>query len=152
MLNAILNSKSGRLNAADEQSIRWRDLFRGSEDLVTSTIFERLSYLPALTAWSLLAVAAGGQLTAYRMADLAEMEFWPFWDADDRVRGVEPDVFIRIELGDPGRSVQIIVEAKHGECPIFCVSVIWSMLPERSKDDDDFERTAGRTAEGLQAA
>ena len=39
-----------------------------------------------------------------------------------------------------------------GECPIFCVSVIWSMLPERSKDDDDFERTAGRTAEGLQAA
>lgn len=113
MLNAILNSKSGRLNAADEQSIRWRDLFRGSEDLVTSTIFERLSYLPALTAWSLLAVAAGGQLTAYRMADLAEMEFWPFWDADDRVRGVEPDVFIRIELGDPGRSVQIIAEAKH---------------------------------------
>lgn len=39
-----------------------------------------------------------------------------------------------------------------GECPIFCVSVIWSMLSERSKDDDDFERTAGRTAEGLQAA
>ena len=38
------------------------------------------------------------------------------------------------------------------ECPAFCVSVIWSMLPERSKDDDDFERVAGRTAEGLQAA
>ena len=38
------------------------------------------------------------------------------------------------------------------ECPIFCVSVIWSMLPERSKDDDDFQRTAGRVAEGLQAA
>jgi hypothetical protein len=39
-----------------------------------------------------------------------------------------------------------------GECPTFCVSVIWSMLPERSKDDDDFKRTAGRVAEGLQAA
>ena len=39
-----------------------------------------------------------------------------------------------------------------GECQIFCVTVIWSMLPERSKDDDDFERTAGRVAEGLQAA
>jgi len=24
------------------------------------------------------------------------------------------------------------------ECPIFCVSVIWFMLPDRSKDDDDF--------------
>lgn len=114
MLNAILESKSGRLSATDEQSIRWRDLFRGSEDLVTSTIFERLSYLSAQTAWNLLAMAAGGQLTAYRMADLTEMKFWPFWNADDRARGVEPDVFIRIELGDPGRSVQIIVEAKHG--------------------------------------
>ena len=38
------------------------------------------------------------------------------------------------------------------ECPIFCVSVKWSMLPERSKDDDDFQRVAGRVAEGLQAA
>lgn len=39
-----------------------------------------------------------------------------------------------------------------GECPTFCVSVIWFMLPERSKDDADFERPAGRVAEGLQAA
>jgi len=39
-----------------------------------------------------------------------------------------------------------------GECPIFCVSVIWFMLPERSKDDDDFQGITGRTAEGLRAA
>jgi len=39
-----------------------------------------------------------------------------------------------------------------GECPVFCVWLIGSMLPERSKDDDDFERTAGRVVEGLQAA
>jgi hypothetical protein len=38
------------------------------------------------------------------------------------------------------------------ECQIFCVTVIWSMLPERSKDDDDFQGTAGRTSEGLRAA
>ncbi len=38
------------------------------------------------------------------------------------------------------------------ECPSFCVFVMWSMLPERSKADDDFERIAGRAAEGLQAA
>ena len=48
--------------------------------------------------------------------------------------------------------LEALNESRIGECPIFCVSVIWSMLPERSKDDDDFERTAGRTAEGLQAA
>ena len=45
-----------------------------------------------------------------------------------------------------------LVEHEIGECPAFCVFVIWSMLPERSKDDDDFERVAGRAAEGLQAA
>ena len=45
------------------------------------------------------------------------------------------------------------LEAKvAGECPIFCVSVIWFMLPERSKDDDDFQGTTGRTSEGLRAA
>ena len=42
-------------------------------------------------------------------------------------------------------------EAMVGECPAFCVSVIWSMLPERSQDDDDLERTAGRAFEGLRA-
>ncbi|MCR9126856.1 MAG: hypothetical protein NXH82_12105 [Rhodobacteraceae bacterium] len=39
-----------------------------------------------------------------------------------------------------------------GECPIFCVLALWSMLPERSKDDDDFQGTAGRTSEGLRTA
>ena len=38
------------------------------------------------------------------------------------------------------------------ECPIFCVTAIWSMLPERSKDDDHIRGTAGRTTEGLRAA
>jgi len=39
-----------------------------------------------------------------------------------------------------------------GECPVFCAWLNGSMPPERSKDDDDFQRTAGRAAEGLQAA
>ena len=38
-----------------------------------------------------------------------------------------------------------------GECQIFCVWVNGSMLPERSKDDDDIQRTAGRATDGLQA-
>lgn len=45
-----------------------------------------------------------------------------------------------------------IVGLTIGECQVFCVWLIGSMLPERSKDDDDFQRTAGRVAEGLQAA
>jgi len=39
-----------------------------------------------------------------------------------------------------------------GECPIFCVTALWSMLPKRSKDDDNFQGITGRTAEGLRAA
>ena len=38
------------------------------------------------------------------------------------------------------------------ECPVFCVWLSWSMLPERSEDDDDFQRPIGRTFEGLCAA
>lgn len=38
------------------------------------------------------------------------------------------------------------------ECPIICVTAVWFMLLERSKYDDDFQGTAGRTSEGLRAA
>ena len=38
------------------------------------------------------------------------------------------------------------------ECQIFRVCLIRSMLPERSKDDDNNQRVAGRTSEGLRAA
>jgi len=31
-----------------------------------------------------------------------------------------------------------LIRGQARECPIFCVSVIWFMLPDRSKDDDDF--------------
>ena len=80
------------------------------------------------------------------------------WGAQAGADGDEYQRIVRLgdPVGDPGGDGAAgMVEAEKqrlGECPIFCVSVIWSMLPERSKDDDDFERTAGRTAEGLQAA
>jgi hypothetical protein len=41
---------------------------------------------------------------------------------------------------------------KARECPIFCVTALWSMLLERSEDDDDIQGITGRTAEGLRAA
>ncbi len=43
-------------------------------------------------------------------------------------------------------------EGEVRECQIFCVWLIRSMLPERSKDYDNFQRVAGRTVEGLRAA
>ena len=114
MLNAILNSKSGRLQSGGEQSIRWRDLFRGSEDLLTATVFERLSYLPSSVAWGLLVGAAAGQLRAFQVAELHDIQFWPMWAADGRVRGVEPDIFLAFDVGDPTLRVEVVLEAKHG--------------------------------------
>ncbi len=35
------------------------------------------------------------------------------------------------------------IERNGWECPIFCVTAFCSMLPERSKDDDDFQGTTG---------
>ena len=94
---------------------------------------------------------------AGQSSELARMAQWQL--ADGRVvllTDIEPE--IGGCDGDPARQDEarsaeaLALNELVGECPIFCVSVIWSMLPERSKDDDDFERTAGRTAEGLQAA
>lgn len=87
---------------------------QGPQDLVTATIFERLSYLPAPTAWQLLADASGDKLHPYRVVDITGIEFRPMWSNKERALGVEPDVFITLDLGGPARKVHVIVEAKHG--------------------------------------
>lgn len=45
-----------------------------------------------------------------------------------------------------------VVDGAAGECPIFCVTALWSLLPERSKDDDGFQGPVGRPIEELRAA
>ncbi|MFL9592733.1 hypothetical protein ACKC5O_12120 [Aeromonas schubertii] len=44
MLHAILHGKAGRIEREGE-SLRWLDLFKGSEDLLTATFFGRLPHL-----------------------------------------------------------------------------------------------------------
>lgn len=114
MLNAILNSKSGRLHADSGEKISWRKLFRENEDLVTATVIERFSYMNPAEVWRILSSAAKGQLPRYRVAEITKIEFWPLWPHEERQKGVEPDVFIEFSLGDPARLVHVIVEAKHG--------------------------------------
>ena len=114
MLNAILNSKSGRLQADSGEKIPWRELFRENEDLVTATVIERFSYMCPVKVWNILSSAAETQLPRYQVAEISKIEFWPRWPHRKRKRCVEPDVFIEFKLGDPTRLVHVIVEAKHG--------------------------------------
>lgn len=111
MLHAILSSKSGRLHSGDAVT-KWRDIFRGSEDLITATVIERLSYLSGATAWSVLTKALGNTLSDFRIAELVEIEFWPMWEHESRKFGVEPDVFMQFDLGDPVKRYHLIVESK----------------------------------------
>lgn len=62
---------------------------------------------------------------------------------------VSPDLISRVTdaVLDEVREWQ-----SRGECPIFCVTALWSMLSKRSKDDDDFQGITGRAFEGLRAA
>ena len=45
MLMAILNNKAGRIENAQGDAVSWREIFKAYEDLLTSTFFERFSYL-----------------------------------------------------------------------------------------------------------
>ncbi|WP_286698103.1 hypothetical protein [Sulfitobacter sp. TMED3] len=111
MLHAILSSKSGRIHSGDTVT-KWRDIFRGSEDLITATVIERLSYLSGPTAWSILRKASGNMLDDFRVGELVEIEFWPMWEHQERKLGVEPDVFMQFDLGDPVKRYHLIVESK----------------------------------------
>lgn len=63
-------------------------------------------------------------------------------------------VFAPMVLSDGGLAAPRIGLSERAvrECPTLCVWLIWSLYPERSTDDADIERPAGRVAEGLQAA
>jgi hypothetical protein len=40
MLQAVKNGKTG--HSIDEQGVPWRELFKGSEDSLTASVFEQL--------------------------------------------------------------------------------------------------------------
>ncbi|AWM24010.1 hypothetical protein [Sinorhizobium fredii] len=117
MLQALVSGKAGRLPGFDE-TISWRNAFRISEDLLTAAVFGRLAYLEGPVFWRILRRTFGSSLPDHRVAELANVEFWPRWDESGETGGsVEPDVFLDFNLGDPQISIRIIVEAKFGTSP-----------------------------------
>ncbi|MFG5120492.1 hypothetical protein [Methylorubrum sp. POS3] len=91
--------------------------FIRSEDILTSTVFERLAYLDGPTLWALLSATFRPRiLPDRRVAELAHIEFWPTWGQAKETlnKAVEPDVVLRFSVGDPPQEIVLIVECKLG--------------------------------------
>lgn len=114
MFRAIISGKAGRLPVALTAGSPWSAVFKQSEDLLTATVFERLSYLEGSLLWAILRSTFGPALPAYKLAELINIEFWPRWDDAVGSGTVEPDVLLQFEVGDPVRRVDLILEAKLG--------------------------------------
>lgn len=91
--------------------------FVRSEDILTSTVFERLAYLDGPVFWALLAATFRPRILPTRkVADLVHVEFWPTWGQAKATleKAVEPDVVLRFSVGDPAQEITLIVECKLG--------------------------------------
>lgn len=88
-----------------------RSIFKQSEDYFTSSIFERLLYLPKEMFWEIIRNSCyGNDLLPKYTGEIQTVEFWPHWSAKHnditREKFVEPDVFIRFDEFD------LLIEAK----------------------------------------
>ncbi|MCJ2006255.1 hypothetical protein [Methylobacterium sp. J-092] len=96
----------------------FRSVFRTAEDPLTAAVFSRLAYLDPVLLWDILRSATRFELpTGTRPIRLTEAQFWPGWSLTtvDGSRSVEPDVFMRFDIGDPPRRIDLVVECKRGD-------------------------------------
>jgi hypothetical protein len=85
-----------------------RESFKGNEDSLTSSIFERLMYLPKELLQHIFTKALFNEIEGLNLHQIEEISYWPNWSATgtSNVQRVEPDIFIRCATQD------IIIEAK----------------------------------------
>lgn len=85
-----------------------RAIFKANEDALTSSVFERLMYLPQELVHYIFSTALFDTIEDLELHQIEKVEFWPNWDPEDTTNKthVQPDVFIRTAKQD------IIIEAK----------------------------------------
>ncbi|ESQ99139.1 hypothetical protein F753_12010 [Stutzerimonas chloritidismutans AW-1] len=98
MLNAVLAGKK-RGTGLHSQQMALEEA-EGAEDVLTASVFERLSYLPE----NLLSLVLS-DLLGEPFGPLQRIDYWPSWYLPDGTR-VEPDVLLQ------GNSSTVLVEAK----------------------------------------
>lgn len=87
---------------------RLLEQFKLNEDSFTSTIFERLMYLPKELFQSILVNSLDETIPALDLTSIELVEYWPKWcgQGTGNPKFVSPDLFIRTQKSD------IIIEAK----------------------------------------
>jgi hypothetical protein len=85
--------------------------FKKNEDALTSSVFERLMYLPQELISCIFTAALYQEVPNLDLTKIESIEFWPRWSAvnTSNKHFVEPDIFIRTQNQD------IIIEAKRYE-------------------------------------
>ncbi len=92
MLQAVWQGKAGRIEQ-DGSSVRWRELFRRSEDLLSATIFGRFPYLSDAALSAVLECLIGKP--AAGLSPFDKLELWPRLTQFEERSYVEPDVLLR---------------------------------------------------------
>jgi hypothetical protein len=90
MLKAVLHGKAGRIEQEGNASVSWRQLFKSHEDLMTSAVFGRFSYLSTEVQNYLLQNWVGCDED---FSTFEHIEFWPTYQLD-KERNVEPDLVL----------------------------------------------------------
>ncbi|CNL51867.1 hypothetical protein [Yersinia proxima] len=105
MLQAVLHGKAGTLQiAGKELAVSWRSLFKSKEDLLTASLFTRVSYFPE--EWmKIFFTSLFGQELEFGV--LKKRHFWPRFPLEQQT--VEPDLVFSFESKD------ILVEVKPPE-------------------------------------
>ncbi len=106
MLNAILY---GKKRGSGQEGRSLIEDYEGAEDLLTASVFERLSYLPDEKLWSILSSPEIWKSHTIPLSpgSLCSSRFlWPKWKLRDGLTTVEPDCFLEFE------NIALIIEAK----------------------------------------
>lgn len=85
-----------------------RGIYKANEDALTSTIFERLLYLPKELMHHIIYTSLMVNIEGLELHQIESITYWPTWNAKGikYKSRVEPDIFIRTTKQD------IIIEAK----------------------------------------
>lgn len=85
-----------------------REIFKVSEDTLTSSIIGTLLFLPSDFFLEILANSSYEKFNYSNFGSLQSIEFWPHWNSKNTTNSnfVEPDVFLRFKNAD------LIIEAK----------------------------------------